>query len=480
MKAVKKSRRKRRIWFLEIQRSYLNLPIRSKIAWQFTFIVAILLILIFSSVLVSFSIYRKLNFSNQLKQRAIIAAEAFLSKDNVTKEKFQEIQNKYQKAIPRELIALYDPKNKPVFIEKQGILYASAIIDEIRLRKELAFIKGDRECFGIYYHDNQGDFVIISSAVDLQGRKLVRFSLLIMGSALLLSLSGVYFLGLIFAKNALSPISNVIQQVSKMEANNLNARVEEGRRKDEIGLLAKTFNNLLSRLEKTFEMQKTFVSGASHEFRTPITSMIGELEVGLSKPREPKDYIIILENLLIQAEKLNEITESLLNLTRTGNEFFSKDPVRLDQLIFDTIDNLPKNLSANRIEIEFRDLPLDYSDLIIYANKSLLMVALGNILSNALKFSKDRKVFCCLYYKDQHNFIEVKDQGIGMELEEMNHIFQPFFRGKNARGFQGTGIGLSLTEKIIKMYQGDLLVESTLGLGTQFKIRLPINSNVSS
>ena len=458
-------------WILKIKKSYSNLSIRSRIALQFSFIVAIILGIIFTSVIFSFSIYRKLNFSSQLKERAIIAAEKFLSEDNVTKEKFQEIQNKYQKALPGEKIALFDKANKSVFIENQVLIYDHVILEKIRTQNELAFSEGPMECYGIYYHDNQGDYVIISSAKDSKGDDLIRFLIIIILIASIISLAGVYFLGLLFAKNALSPISNIIIQVSKMGASNLNLRVNEGKRKDELGRLAKTFNNLLSRLEKSFEMQKSFVSGASHEFRTPITSIIGEIEVCLSRPRDSPSYIQTLEGLLVQAEKLGNITESLLSLTRTGIEFSFSEPIRLDQLVFDAVENLPKTLDNKRIELVLKDLPNDSSDLIIYGNKALLILALCNILSNALKFSKVSKVIFSLFQEEGQTIINVQDFGIGIETHDLTKIFQPFYRGINALEFSGTGIGLSLTEKIINMYSGQLLVNSLINQGTVFQIR---------
>jgi signal transduction histidine kinase len=294
-----------------------------------------------------------------------------------------------------------------------------------------------------------------------------------MASIFIISLVGVYFLGWIFARNALSPISNLIKQVSKMGASNLHLRVREGKRKDEIGELARTFNNLISRLEESFEIQKAFVSGASHEFRTPITSLIGEIEVGLSKPRDNQAYIEILEKILEQAEKLNEITASLLNLTRTGNEFSNKEPVRLDQLIYDAIESLPPKWKPERIELSMNNLPDDPSELIVLANKNLLVMALGNILSNALKFSHGNKVNCTLFQNESKSCISIEDKGMGIREEDLNKIFQPFYRGQNAQGLEGTGIGLSLSEKIIKMYKGNIWVQSKIDLGTRFEISFP-------
>jgi len=461
-------------FFHKWSKSYSELSIRSRIAFQFTLIVAIILSIVFGSVYFSFSLYRKLNFENQLRGRAIIAAEAFLSEDNVTKEKFQEIQQKFQKVLSDEIITVFDKNNRSVFTPKLILKYSPGLVNEIRVQNELYFKLGLRECYGIYYHDNQGDYVIVSSALDTKGRDLLRFLLILMAATFVLSLVGVYFLGGLFARNALSPISNVIRQVSKMGASNLHLRVNEENRKDEIGDLAKTFNNLISRLEESFEMQRSFVSGASHEFRTPITSLIGEIEVGLSKTRSLPDYIQILEKVLVQAEKLNQITASLLDMTRADNAYALKEPLRLDQLLFDTLENLPESLHPEWVDLKLESLPDDASDLIIFANKHLMLIALGNIFTNALKFSPGKKVNCSLFQLENQTCISIQDYGIGIQEEDLKMIFQPFYRAENARGFEGTGIGLSLSDKIIKMYHGNLWIQSELGKGTRVQISFPM------
>ena len=416
------------------------------------------------------SISRKVAFRNELRERAITAAEAFLAGDNVTKERFSEIQKRYQVRLSNEVIRIYNSDDVPVFIYDTARYWSNQLINKVRQRKEYFFEVGDRECCGIYYHDNQGDYVIISSAIDIGSNHRLGSLGLVLFIVFLFTLAIIYFSGQLFARNALRPILEVIKQVQGISALNLHLRVNEGNRKDEISELAVTFNNLLVRLENSFEMQQSFVSNASHELRTPITSLIGEIEVMLNRPRSIAEYEESLERLLEQSERLKEITNSLLDLAYAGSEIIQKEDVRIDELIWELKKHFDDKFKHPVIDVQMNNLPVEPELLVIKGNKQLLFIALGNILSNAIKFSDGKKVTCVLNFRNNNLFIQVRDKGIGIDKSALNNIFQPFFRADNARGFSGQGIGLSLSEKIIRLHNGEISIESVINKGTTFTI----------
>ncbi len=449
---------------------YGRTTIRSRLALQFTIIFAVILGLVFVTVYELTAVSRNLAFRNQLKERSITAAEVFLAGDNFTKERFGEIQKKYQVKLPQEVIRVYDKTNKPVFIADTAQFWASDFIGEVRRHKQLYFNIADRQCFGIYYHDNQGDYVIISSAIDTGTYQRLGSLQLVLFITLIITLTMVYFTGQWFALNALRPILGVMKQVQGITASNLHMRVDEGNGEDEISELAVTFNNLLSRLETSFDMQKSFVSNASHELRTPITAFIGELEVTLNRSRSSLEYQEVLKRLLSQAERLNEITNSLLDLAYAGSKVDAREDVRLDELIWDLKKHYNDKFGMQVIEVQMKNLPEEQELLIIPGNRQLLFIAIGNILSNAIKFSKGQKVVCSLIFKNKKMTITIQDKGIGIEKTALNQIFQPFFRAENARIFSGQGIGLSLSENIVNLHHGKITIDSELKKGTIFTI----------
>lgn len=449
---------------------YRNATIRSRLAFQFTTIFAVILSLVFVTVFELSSISSRASFRTELKDRAITAAEVFLAGDNLTKSRFSQIQKKYEVKLPQEIIRIYNKFNRPEFITDSAAYWPPAIINKVRMNKELFFEIGNRECCGIYYHDNQGDYVIISSAINAESINQLNSLQLLMALAFFIALAIVYYLGQWFALIALKPILGVIKQVQGITASNLHLRVDEGHGQDELSQLAVTFNNLLSRLETSFDMQKSFVANASHELRTPITSFIGEIEVTLIKQRQISEYEETLQRLLTQAERLNDITNSLFDLSYTGSEIGQKEEVRIDELLWDLKKHFDEKLNTNQIDIQMRNLPQEQSFLVIPGSRQLLFIALGNIISNALKFSASERVTCSLDFRTTQMVIQIKDKGIGIDKTMRSQIFQPFFRAENARIFQGQGIGLALSERIINLHQGEISFESELNKGTIFTI----------
>jgi signal transduction histidine kinase len=315
--------------------------------------------------------------------------------------------------------------------------------------------------------------VILVSAVDSQGNK--RLKDLIASMAILLA--GVtivlFTISRWFAQKALQPIDQVIDQMRLVSKGNLSLRVNEGNGKDEISALAYNFNQLLQHLENAFELQKTFVTDASHELRTPITTIIGEIEIALNKVRTNAEYEQVMKSILAEAERLNETVVSLLEMANVDVNYTETalNPVAVDELIWELNDYWALKAGKGLVNISILHLPDDYEKLQLLANKPLLTVALNNIISNALKFSGNKPVQCTLYADENNITIKVIDSGIGIMPDEIKKIFGSFYRGSNVKGYQGSGVGLFVTSKIINLFNGKITAESSPGKGTTIAIQ---------
>ena len=172
---------------------------------------------------------------------------------------------------------------------------------------------------------------------------------------------------------------------------------------------------------------------------------------------------------------MSQLTTGLLNLARVSfddSQLIIED-VRIDELLWETKEMLLSQNKDFNIRIEYLDMPDDPEKLIIPGNKQLLQVALGNIMENACKFSDNKTVDAILKFNPQNIQITVIDKGIGIPLNDLQNIFEPFFRAGNARSYSGSGVGLSLTQKIIKLHKGTIEISSTLNIGTKVLITLP-------
>lgn len=328
---------------------------------------------------------------------------------------------------------------------------------------------------GIKFQSNKGNFIVITVAENYfeinQAENLIKTMLFAISAAFLLLL----YIAVYYSKNIFKPISAITEKVKEISSENLHLRLSEDIAKDELSELTGTFNNMLDRIETSFETQNNFISNASHELRTPLTAIIGEADVVLTKTRSTEEYVEALKIILQEAEKLDNKTKALLFLAQTGfNGKVQKfEKIRIDQLIWDVKENLDTLNSKNKIHLDMELLPENPLKLKVNGNTQLLHLAFSNIISNGCKYSDYNHVTISIGASDDYVYIIIKDKGIGIPENEIKYIYDPFFRASNTKNYEGYGIGLPLTRNIIRMHNGKILVTSTESEGTTVQITLP-------
>jgi signal transduction histidine kinase len=450
------------------------MKIKNRLAFNFSLISAAVLLIILAVIYISFYSLFKSEFYEHLNDRAKVAAQLYLEADEISSDSLGHVREHYLEKLPTELLGIYDERNRS-FIGNKQQYWSDKIIDKVRKRKSLRFTVGERQAVGIYYYDNQGNFVILVSAIDEQNNIRLHNMAEIMLVLFIVINGGFFFIGRWFAKRSLSPIDKVIEQMKQITVNNLYLRVQEGKGKDEITELARYFNRLLQHLQNAFELQQAFVSNASHELRTPLTSMIGEIEISLMRLRTDTEYQLTLQSVLADTIRLNETITSLMELAQTdmGYPQAELSPVMIDEMIWDLHDYWNKQKGNSKLIVEIQDMPDDASALTIMANRSLLTIAFNNIIGNAFKFSNNQQVTCTLNADSNGISIAVKDNGIGIAADDVKKVFTSFYRSPEGREFPGSGIGLYVTKKIIELFNGTITIESAIGSGAVFVIKFP-------
>ncbi len=346
------------------------------------------------------------------------------------------------------------------------------------IQNEKANLQIDEKFFaGIKYisSDKKQHIVIISALNYYASNHLILLRNIIFVGIIFIILITAYF-SVYFSRHIFDPIKKITDKVKQISTDNIHLRVEETANDQEISKLISTFNDLLNRLETAFEIQKNFISNASHEFGTPLTSIMGEAEVSLRKERTPAEYQQSLKSILEQAERINEITQSLLFLAQTGykGNSINFEIVRTDELLWQVRELLNKLKPQSKIELDFSLLPENPFKLKINGNKQLLTLAFTNILTNACKYSNNKPVFVSIASSDNQVIVVCQDQGIGIPESDLPFIFDPFFRASNSIQFEGYGIGLPLTKNIINAHSGELLIGSKVNTGTIVTVKLPL------
>ena len=285
-------------------------------------------------------------------------------------------------------------------------------------------------------------------------------------------LTGV--LGAFLTKMALRPIDQMIRTIRQISEENLKLRVQIPDTEDEIRKLADTFNNMLSKLDYAFTSQKQFIQDISHELKTPLTILKGELEVTLKRMRSPEEYQSILMSGLEEINKLSQLIENLLTLAR-----FDSRQMKLEVEIFDLDTLITEVIDDMRILAQQKGIIIEsilQDRVSVNADKKQIKRALINVLDNAIKYTlQNGTVVLKLSKENGFAKIKITDTGIGIPEAELSRIFERFYRGDKSHSSPGFGLGLSITKSIIEAHRGEIKVDSQLGKGAISIISLPVS-----
>ena len=308
--------------------------------------------------------------------------------------------------------------------------------------------------------------------------RLTRIFLVAVPLALLLAGIGGYFL----ARKSLAPIVEISRQASQIGATNLHERLPVVNQKDELGMLAETFNLLLSRLENSFAQQRRFMADASHELRTPLAIVRGESEVALLKSnRSSKDYRESLSIVHDESKRLTRIVEDLFTLARADAGQFQTNftQIYLDEILADCV-------RAVRVLAEKRHVTIALEaaeDLLFQGDKELLHRMFLNLLDNAVKYNRENGTIKIEARVADGRFrITFSDTGIGISTEDQPKIFERFYRADIARSraeeteTSGAGLGLAIADWIANLHHGNIELVSSGETGSVFAVNFKIQN----
>ena len=298
--------------------------------------------------------------------------------------------------------------------------------------------------------------------------------------AILFASGGGYFL----ARKSLAPVVAMSSQAGRIGAANLHERLAIQNERDELGHLARSFNNLLDRLSESFERQRRFMADASHELRTPVAILRGESEVALSQQARPlEEYRESLSVLHHEAERLTRIVEDLFTLTRADAGQYPLQPrdFYLDELIAECVHSARTLAQAKQISLTFDG----GSESPIRADESLVRRMVLNLLDNAIKYTPEGgRVTIACHRNGKEYAVSIADTGAGIPAEMRGRIFERFFRADKARSRTesngGAGLGLAISRWIAEAHQGRLELTRSDSAGSTFTAYLPANPDHAS
>jgi two-component system sensor histidine kinase BaeS len=275
-------------------------------------------------------------------------------------------------------------------------------------------------------------------------------------------------MGWLISRRISVPLVKLAETTTRMAGGELSTRADPDRT-DEIGLLARSFNMMATRMEETITMLRRFASDASHELFSPITALRANLELAIDEPQNTAH----LSEAIGQLARLESLSSSLLDLSRLESKPDRSNWPQID------LGGIAMHIAelyaavAEQVDLTF-NLEIAPGPFPIRGDETQIEQLLGNLLNNAIKFTQPGgQVSLRLEDQDTNVVIQVEDTGIGLLPEDLPHLFERFHRGRNASGYSGNGLGLAIAKAIVRNHKGEICAERT-DKGTRFVVLLPM------
>ena len=274
---------------------------------------------------------------------------------------------------------------------------------------------------------------------------------------------------------ALAPVNQIVRDARAIDSNRLSQRLSVPPAHDELRQLSETLNSMLDSIEASVSRIKQFTADASHELRAPVTLIQAAAEYTLRRERTRQELADAMSKILRESKWTSQLIDNLLLLARadSDDEVLKPGPVQLNAVLREAVDRTGQLASSKKLRIA---TDIDESELYVSGDLTLLQRLFFVLIENGVKYTPENgTVSVALRSSLDDAVIEVFDTGIGIAEEDLPHVFDRFWRADKVRSREmgGTGLGLSIAKWIVEKIGGSIQVESMLGRGSKFIVRLP-------
>ena len=440
-----------------------KLQLRQKLSLIYTLVFLVLLGTSFTAVYFISEKNRKEEFYQRLKDKTITTFNLLIEMEQINHDLFQKFDRHNINNLHDEKLILFN-KNGKVFytsLDDTKILYSNEVL--IRLQngiKEIETTEGEYELVGVQFkHDNNVYFGIIK-AYDRFGKSKIWFLKWLLIATFFIVGAVMVLLSNYVSNFITLPIRRLTGEIDKLTPSNLSLRVQEFEVKDEVGFLASKFNELLTKVENAFKFQYHFIHHLSHELKTPLAVMMTNTERALSEGNEEayKNSLTFQQNAMME---LANIINAMLDISKTETKLESvmKEKIRIDELLFECMDELSFLDEKTRFDFNMDDNIQDSETLTVSGNSRMLKLALINLLKNCVYYAEDNHPTVQLCYENKQLKLRFLNKGATITKDEQAQLFLHLFRGKNSEKTKGFGLGLVLVQRIAALHNATIEYE---------------------
>ena len=454
--------------------------IKNKIIVGFVLLTGVLMILFSFYIYVTYKNYRERVFYDRLQKKIESIVEIY--------DKHDTLSEKVITSMNEQSEYVFDNKYQPIFSINpiNDYRFDAVFFRNLNIKEEYRFhyktknSEYEKDGLAIPFESGGARKIAVITAYNFNGFEMLDSlkSILLYGNIILIFLISIA--GYMLSYVVLSPLNKIVHEIEAINPNSLNVRLAERKNKDEVAIVANSFNGLLAKINTLVETQRSFISYASHELRTPLSAISGILETSVKYDKNMEDSKHSTEQASKELNKAITLTNELLQLSKIESVDAQVQlmPVDMLELVMDTINTYKKRNQTQEFDLYISDgYVIESGNLTVLGNEELLKTALSNIIDNAIKYSDGKKIFLRMEMNtDEEIKLSILDTGIGIERSDMDKIYNPMARGSNTHTREGFGLGLTLSKKIIEIHKGRIAIKSKPQQGTEVSLFLPTHT----
>ncbi|WP_374443120.1 ATP-binding protein [Epilithonimonas sp.] len=440
------------------------MSLKRKIAFSLSLAFSLIFGVMMFVIYVSFNDFRRDEFKLRFQKRLVFTVNFIEKANDFEREAPLFFDENSDNVLLNENIIILNAEKELVYstLKDKKVTWDKTLLDELDKEKTIYNERSVPEIYAALRTIKGENYYILTSAQDVTGQSKLAFLKYTLIFSYIVSVLLIWFFSYYLVTRFLEPLESLKSEIADISVHKLTTPVVVKNSEDEIGVLAKSFNLMTSRLNDVFQSQKDFNSSAAHEIRTPLTRMAFQLENLIQLENHSPKTKSTLQQMLLDVYQLSDLTKSLLLLSKFDKEGITSvyEEVRIDEVVFNAFETVNRNFPSFKMDFLIDEKSIDDAFLTVKGVKSLLEITFINLFKNAALYSDNEEVDISIMETDFRIIVKVFSHGSTIPLEERDKLFDAFMRGSNSHSKTGSGLGLRIVKRILEYHNAEISYSS--------------------
>ena len=436
------------------------MSLKRKIALSLSIAFSLIFGIMMFVIYVSFNDFRRDEFKLRFQKRLVFTVNFIEKANDFEREAPLFFDENSDNVLLNENIIILNAEKELVYstLKDKKVTWDNNLLESLDKEKTIYNEHSEPEIYAALRNIKGENYYILTSAQDVTGESKLAFLGYALIFSYIISVLLIWFFSYYLVSKFLQPLEVLKNQISDTSVHRLTTDIILKNSNDEIGVLAKSFNLMTSRLDDVFQSQKDFNSSAAHEMRTPLTRMAFQLENLIQLENHSPKTKTTLQQMLQDVYQLSDLTKSLLLLSKFDKEAIATvyEEVRIDEVVFDAFESVHRNFPDFKMDFQIDEDSIDDSILTVKGVESLLEITFINLFKNAALYSDNQEVDISIKETDFRIIVKVYSVGSIIPLEEREKLFEAFMRGSNSQNKAGSGLGLRIVKRILEYHKAEI------------------------